>query len=87
MSEVNEAQVREAAQQVLDRAVSDTEYLKALEENPSQVLQEAGIGVDANVTFSRKSSDGEVQGFCNNTSICIGIPIIGGIEWCRDFAV
>ncbi|HYO50999.1 MAG TPA: hypothetical protein VEW94_14200 [Chloroflexia bacterium] len=86
MSEQNDPN-REAVQQVLDRAVNDREYLRALEENPAQVLQEAGLGPDAGVTFSRKSGDGEVEGFCDNTSICISIPFIGGISWCRDFAV
>jgi len=85
MAQQSEAQLRETLNQLLDRAVSDATYFKALEENPAQVLREAGLGPDTVITFSRKSGDGEVEGFCNVTTVCAGVSTgIVNASVCKD---
>jgi len=88
MAERNETEIREALNKVLDRAVNDAAYFKTLEENPAQALREAGLGPDATVTFSKKSGEGDVEGFCNTTTVCVGgaagVGIQGTITVCKD---
>jgi len=83
MSTPVNAELREKAKRILDRATNDEDYLKALQENPSAVLQEGGFGPDATISFNMKDSsvDGEVEGFCAFTSICVNMTII---SYCRD---
>jgi len=91
MAERTETEVRAILDQVLTRAASDEAYFKSIEQNPAQVLREAGLGPDlssVSFTVSRKSGDGEVEGFCNDTTWCYtvgaGAGISGSVTHCVD---